>query len=127
MCGKGEARRIVRNGSGKKGGGRTSPERISRIRYFARRTPWIDLVRMAIRPTRKLIAATRKKERTAENRKRAPAAIETGGRTGKSRPITTAIGRVKRTARNADCPAESAIMTVLKFTGRIRFTASRPS
>src|SRR6476660_7512049 len=107
MCGKGDAKRIERNGSGKNVVGMTRPERISRIRYFARRTPWMDFVRIAIRPTEKLIAATRKK---------APAAADTGGWTGKTRPITTAIGSVKRTARNADWPAESAIITVWKST-----------
>src|SRR6185369_16168480 len=112
MWGKGEARRIVRKGSGKKVVGMTRPERISRTRYFARRIPWMDFVRMAIKPTEKLMAATRKKERTAEMRKSAPARIETGGRTGKTSPITTAIGSVKSTARNADWPAASAIMTV---------------
>src|SRR5260370_42071984 len=110
MCGKGEARRIVRKGSGKKVVGMTRPERISRTRYFARRIPWMDFVRMAIKPTEKLMAATRKKERTAESRKSAPARTETGGRRGKTSPLTTAIGRVRSSARDAHCPGASAIL-----------------
>ncbi len=37
------------------------------------------------------------------------------------------MGTVKRIARNADWPAASAIMTIWKSTGRMRFIASLPS
>src|SRR5215471_12476016 len=107
MCGNGDAKRTDRKGSGKSVVGIRSPERSSRIRYFARRIPMMDFVRIAIRPTRKLIAATRKNDMAAEKRKRTPAANDTGGRTGKRNAITTPIGSMKRTARKADCPAES--------------------
>src|SRR6266567_9241225 len=118
MCGKGEAKRIVRAGSGKRVVGMRSPERSSRIRYLARRIPAIDFVLMAINPTAKLIAATRKKERAAETRKSAPARADTGGRTWKSSPTTIPIGSVKSTARKADWPAASAMQTDWKLTGR---------
>src|SRR5438552_16532365 len=119
MWGNGEAKRIVRKGSGKRVVGINKPERSSSARYFALRIPRIDLVRIATSPTAKLIAATRKNERVADRRKRAPASAETGGLTGKSRPMTIPIGRVKRTARKADWPAASAIMTVWKSNGLI--------
>src|SRR6266496_2657083 len=114
MCGKGEAKRIERKGWGKSVVGMRSPESSSSARYLARRIPRIDLVRIATRPTAKLIAATRKEEREAETTKRAPARTETGGCTGKSRPIAIPIGRVKRIARKADWPAASAMHTSWK-------------
>jgi len=104
-----------------------SPERTSRTRYFARRIPRIDFVRIAIRPTRKFNAATRKNETTAETRNIRSAAIEAGGCTGKRSAMTIPIGSVKSAARKADWPAASKTMTVWKFTGRIRFIARRPS
>ncbi len=78
---------------------------------MARRIPAMDFVRMAINPTAKLIAATRKNDKTAERRKSTPAMAEAGGCTWKSSPTTIPMGRVKRTARNADWPAASAIET----------------
>src|SRR5688572_20609312 len=112
MWGNGEARRIERKGCGKSVVGIRRPDRSSSTRYLARRMPRIDLVRIAISPTRKLSAATRKKERTADRRKSDPAATDAGGRTGNRRETTTAIGSVKRTARNADWPAASNTITV---------------
>src|SRR2546430_6314329 len=73
-----------------------SPERTSRTRYFARRIPRIDFVRIAIRPTRKFNAATRKNETTAETRNIRSAAIEAGGCTGKRSAMTIPIGSEER-------------------------------
>src|SRR4029453_15050537 len=95
MCGKGEARSTVRKGSGKSVVGMSRPESSSSTRYLARRTPRIDLLRIATSPTRKLIAATRKNDTTEDHKNNSPATTVAGGLSGKIKARTTEIGTGK--------------------------------
>src|ERR1700674_5071849 len=109
MCGKGEARRIDRSGCGKSVVGISRPERSSTTRYLARRMPRIDLLRIAIRPTKKLSPATRKNDMTADHRNRTAATGEAGGFSGKIRARKIEIGTGENNPPEGGRPAGAAI------------------